>query len=188
MGNLPCSSRTQEFSNNPAGGSAQRDRVQRQTSVTLPKSRARRFERFVIAILTCPVLCMPTSDYAAEAMELITASEASLPNAVPRGITRSPGIRLVSPPAGAKAVASPFPFKIEFAPHGGAHIDPATVRLTYLKLPLVDLTPRIGPYLTGSGIQIPNAQVPPGKHALKLEMRDSDGRTAETLISLIVLR
>lgn len=188
MGNLPFSSRTQEFSNNATGGSADSDGARCETSVTLRKPWARRFERFFIALLTCPILCVPTWGYGAQAMELITASEARLPNAIPRGITRSPGIRLVSPPAGAKAVASPFPFKIEFAPHGGAHIDPATVRLTYLKLPLVDLTPRIGPYLTGSGIQIPSAQVPPGKHALKLEMRDSDGRTAETLISLTVLR
>ncbi len=98
-----------------------------------------------------------------------------------RAITRGPGIRLLSPnDVSAKA----FPFKLAFEPRGGAQIQPDSVRIEYLKQPLVDLTPRLAGALRGNAIELPAAAVPPGSHPLRVSVRDSEGREAHAIIHL----
>ena len=70
------------------------------------------------------------------ATPLITTKESQLPNAQgelkTRGISRGPGIRVVSPET---EVKSPFDLKVQFEPRGGNKIDPTSVKVTYLKSP-----------------------------------------------------
>ncbi len=127
----------------------------------------------------------------AQAGPLITESEARLPAAaavVTRGITRGPAIKLVSPDPAAEGVKSPFSLKVVFEPRGGAKIDPASVKLSYLKSPAVDLTERIRPGLSEKGIQIDGAEAPPGEHQIRLTVQDSEGRQASTVILLKVVQ
>ncbi|MTJ84136.1 MAG: hypothetical protein F8N37_24385 [Telmatospirillum sp.] len=123
----------------------------------------------------------------AAATTLITDDEAKRPNdaqvSATRGITRGPSIRYEAPQTG-PAGHAPFDFKVQFEPHGGATIDPAHIKVTYLKVPNVDLTDRLKPYITADGINMPKAQVPAGEHPLKIEVEDSDGRSSEAMISL----
>lgn len=115
---------------------------------------------------------------------LITEDEAKSPNmAVPttRAITRGPGIRLVSPN---EVSAKAFPFKVAFEPRGGAQIQPDSVRIEYLKQPLIDLTPRLAGALRGNLIELSAAAVPPGSHPLRVSVRDSEGREAHAIIHL----
>ncbi|MDR3438625.1 hypothetical protein [Telmatospirillum sp.] len=121
------------------------------------------------------------------AATLITDNEAHLPtqSEAPRGITRSPTILLDTPHA-AVAAHKPFEFKIEVQPHGGATIDPTKVHVTYLKEPAIDLTQRLRPFVTASGIDMPDAEAPAGDHPLRIDVEDSDGRTSHTVITLAV--
>lgn len=115
---------------------------------------------------------------------LITEEEAKAPNmAVPitRAITRGPGIRLVTPN---EVSAKAFPFKLAFEPRGGAQIQPDSVRIEYLKQPLVDLTPRLTGAIRATGIELSAVAVPPGNHPLRVSVRDSEGREAQTIIHL----
>ncbi|PKU22349.1 hypothetical protein [Telmatospirillum siberiense] len=117
---------------------------------------------------------------------LITEQEARLPNdlqgeAEVRSITRAPTIAFVAP-GNTAATQVPFPLVIRLSPHGGARIDPASVRVTYLKLPNIDLTDRLRPYLSPTGIAMPEAIVPAGTHVLKVDVTDSDGRRASARI------
>ena len=41
---------------------------------------------------------------------------------------------------------------------------------------LVDITSRLKPYITATGIEIPNAIVPPGTYALQVTVSDAGGR------------
>jgi len=50
--------------------------------------------------------------------------------------------------------------------------------VTYLKSPVVDLTSRIKPFVQPAGIDMPDAQLPPGEHLLRIDIKDSDGRPA----------
>jgi hypothetical protein len=124
-------------------------------------------------------------------VQLITPAEAQLPplkGAVPgatRGITRGPRIELVEMPSDG-ALHSPMHLQLKFQAFGGAQVDPSAVQVTYLKSPEVDLTSRVKPYVQASGIDVPEAVLPPGDHVLRVDVRDTDGRTGTTSFTLKV--
>src|SRR5690348_11375620 len=85
----------------------------------------------------------------AVAMQLITEDEAKLPPpkgaiaADRRGILRGPKVDFISP---GDTVHSPLHLQLKFEAFGGAKIDPDSVKMTFLRTPNVDLTPRIKPF------------------------------------------
>jgi hypothetical protein len=111
---------------------------------------------------------------------LITPEEAKLPApkqiAPGRAITRGPRIEV----AGIEDVKlhSPLHFSLLFRAFGGSSIDLDSVSVTYLRGSNIDLTQRVRPFLRPSGIDIPDAEVPPGDHAIRIDLKDSDGRIA----------
>lgn len=130
----------------------------------------------------CAVLLALLAASPASALQLITPTEAALPadHHRVRGISRGPTVVVVSPLPGAGTIKSPLRLKVRFEPHGSARIDVDSVLLTYVKEPAVDLTQRIRPYIAASGIDVEDAEVPPGTHTLRLDVTDSDGRTSST--------
>jgi hypothetical protein len=134
---------------------------------------------FTCAAVFGAVTAMPIP---ARAAPLITAEEAALPpqkGAVlnsGRGITRGPKIQV--PDAETGAQTSPMRFQVKFQTFGGSSIDLEALKVTYLKTPVVDLTPRIKPFAQPNGIDMPDAQLPPGDHLVRVDIKDSDGRAA----------
>ena len=128
---------------------------------------------------------------AAAAVDLITEEEARLP-AVPKmatrgGITRGPSIKVVSPnPDG--QVKAPFAMKVDFQQHGGSKIDAGSVKVTYLRKPAVDLTPRLKASISESGIHLTDARVPAGAHDIKIDVTDAEGRTKSETVSFTVVK
>lgn len=124
---------------------------------------------------------------AAAATTLIADDEAKVPDSPPevrtRGISRGPAVAFEEPRAGVVEHA-PFEFKVKLEAHGGAAINPAKLRVTYLKTPSIDLTERLRPFVTAQGIDMPAAEVPAGEHLLRIEVEDSDGRATQTTITL----
>ena len=120
---------------------------------------------------------------------LITADEAKLPpprGAVAvdrRGITRGPKIDFISQ---GDEVHSPLHFQLKFESFGGAKIDPDSVKVTYLRTPNVDLTPRIKSFIKATGIDMPDAEMPAGDHMVRVDIKDSDGRAGSTSFILKV--
>ena len=131
------------------------------------------------AVFLATLLAMPAAAYAAA---LITPEEAALPamkGAVAnsnRGITRGPKITV----AEESAAKSPIRFQVKFQPLGGSTIDTDGVKIIYLKQPNVDLTPRVKPFLQPTGIDMPDAQLPPGDHLVRIDVKDSEGRVSTT--------
>lgn len=127
----------------------------------------------------------------AYAEQLITAAEAALP-APPelgltlRGITRGPAIDQIEPSPDAKDVASPLSLKVGFTARNNATIDPSSVKLTYVKSPSVDLTERMKAFVTPGGIDMKQAELPPGNHVIRIDLKDSQGRPSTTTIKLSV--
>ena len=118
---------------------------------------------------------------------LITQAEAELPNvtAVTRGLTRGPGIEQLAPNP-SQTTMSPVSLMIKFVPRNNVAIDPASVKLIYLKSKPIDLTERIKKYVTADGIDMVQAEVPPGTHMMRLEVKDQQGRNGFTIIKFIV--
>lgn len=111
---------------------------------------------------------------------LVTPAEGRLPPAVKAGpvsraITRGPRIEFTSLTDPSK---SPVRLRFKFEAFGGAAVNLNSLRLMYLKNPLIDLTDRIKPYVKADGIDMPQAEFPVGEHQMRLELSDSDGRTA----------
>lgn len=138
---------------------------------------------FPALLLACAVFCQP-----AHAFKLISENEADLPAATPvppfRAITRGPGIKQIQPDPSAGLIRSPVTLQVAFEPRGGAKIDPASIRLTYLKSTPIDLSSRAGQGISEKGISLMNAEIPPGEHDIQVSLQDSEGRKAQHVIKL----
>lgn len=123
----------------------------------------------------------------AQAAPLITEKEAALPSATgelkTRGIARGPGIKVISPDPSA-AVKGAFDLKVNFESRGGNKIDPSSVRVTYMKSPAVDLTPRLKSGISEGGIDFSKAEVPSGEHTLRITVKDADGRETNSVLTI----
>jgi hypothetical protein len=141
----------------------------------------------VFAALALVIVAAPC----AHAEVLITKAEAELPTptgagaGATRGLTRGPGIEQLSPNPH-KSMASPLPLLIKFVPRNDVEIDPASVKVTYLKSKPIDLTARIKRHVTADGIDMSQAEVPPGTHLMRIEVTDKQGRKGSTVIKLNV--
>jgi hypothetical protein len=130
----------------------------------------------------------------ARAFQLITVEEASypaatLPEVEIRGSpTRRPQIIVVSPPPNAGLVHSPLDLKLRFRAFGGTEIAPDSVVVTYLKNPLIDITQRIKSFIAQSGIDIMQAEVPPGLHKFLVRLKDKNGLPGQAEFSFEVAK
>lgn len=121
---------------------------------------------------------------------LVMPEEAALANAEsspglrkrgidPRG---GPVIELLKPSPGQ---ASRTPVEVDVKFHARqSPIDESTIQVTLLKIINVDLTDRIRPYTTSSGIHIPNANLPSGRHAVRIKLADREGNASSTQMTL----
>lgn len=127
---------------------------------------------------------------------LISPQEAQLPPARTHGIeapvgadrggvTRDPDVIVQSPRS---AVGSPFPLRITFQAHNGARVDPASVNVTLLTNPSVDLSRRLTPYTSAGGISLDQAEAPAGDYRIRIEIMDDGGHIGSRLLDLKVLR
>lgn len=118
---------------------------------------------------------------------LISADEAKLPppkgavGVATRGITRGPKVAYIG---AADATKSPMRLQLKFESFGGAKIDTDSLKVTYVKTPSVDLTPRLKPFVKPDGIDMPDAELPAGDHLIRVDVKDSDGRSTSTSFTL----
>lgn len=133
-------------------------------------------------VLVATLLSMTA--HGALAGTLITEAEAALPgaagNVTMRGVTRGPTIKMITP----GQIKSPFDLKVKFEAHGGATIEPGSVKVVYLKSPVVDITDRVKAFVTPDGIDMAKAEVPAGQHIIRFDVKDSDGRSGSTTVQL----
>jgi hypothetical protein len=117
----------------------------------------------------------------ADAMQLVTPAEAALPfGDMPalelRGSPlRRPHVDVVAPAVRGGVVSSPLHIIMRFHAFGGAKIDSQSIVVTYKKQPMVNITTRILPYVSATGIDLPDAEVPPGLHEFRILVRDDGG-------------
>jgi len=139
--------------------------------------------------LSFVVFCGTLSTFNLNAAPLVTAQEAALPPAsgtlATRGISRGPAVKLNSPEADTP-IQSPFDLKFTFEARGESKIDPSSVKVVYMKTPIVDLTPRLKNAITPTGIDFQKADLPVGTHVLKVTVKDTEGRETNSIINLVI--
>jgi hypothetical protein len=84
----------------------------------------------------------------------------------------------VDAPGSGGQVSTPFPVKIRFIPASGAKINLDTVKVDVLKLVPISLLSRVKPYLTATGIDVPEAKIPTGTYQVRVMVTDDQGRMA----------
>jgi hypothetical protein len=145
---------------------------------------------FCAVLLGTFILTLQPPPDARAGVVLITPEEAQLPTPkgvfAARAVTRGPRIDLAGPDA--NEVHSPLRLQLKFRGFGGASINLDSLRVTYLKMPNVDLTSRVRPYAQPTGIEIPDAEAPQGEHLVRVEVHDSEGRRTVTTFLLSVAR
>jgi hypothetical protein len=144
--------------------------------------------RFFFAILLTTFIWMTHPLAARAGVVLITPEEAQLPTPkgvyASRAVTRGPRIDLAGPDT--NEVRSPLRLQLKFRGFGGATINLDSLRVTYVKVPNVDLTSRVRAYAQPTGIEIPEAEAPPGEHLVRVEVQDSEGRRTNTTFLLSI--
>lgn len=121
---------------------------------------------------------------------LVSPQEASQPKARalvaaksdpggPRVVVRSPGA--------VKEVRPPVNIDVGFEPQAGSGIDLSSLKVTYLAIFDVDITDRLAPYLTPSGIRAEGADLPPGDHTIEIAVKDGAGRKSVERLNFKVL-
>ena len=134
---------------------------------------------YLTLMMACAVNVVVGSPQAYASHLLISEGEAKLPPpkgavaADRRGITRGPKIEFV---AAGEQNHSPLHLQLRFESFGGAKIDPDSLKVTYLRTPNVDLTDRVRSFARATGLDMPDAELPPGDHMIRVDIKDSDGR------------
>lgn len=123
---------------------------------------------------------------------LITALEAARAPAATstRALFPGPAVTLAAPSTVdlARPITGAFRLALTFTPRNGATIKPSGVKLVYLKAPLVDLTPRVLPSISASGIDLRNVVLPPGEHHFRVMVVDSDGHLGSKTFTVLVAK
>lgn len=151
------------------------------------------------AIIICLVMAIGTvftafSNAQTRRIMLITADEAKRPRVLTAGlsfragISRGPAIELLSPKPSEKSVVSPVHLQLKFEGHGGAQIDEDLFKLTDVSNPAVDLTDRVKDFTKPAGIDVPEAEMPPGTYTIRAEIKDKDGRVGFLTFNLKVIK
>lgn len=126
-----------------------------------------------------------------EGVWLITESEALL-SAAPMARsgaslpTNGPLIRIQSPLLDGE-LTPPFPVEVLFEPRpGGAPVQMETLKITYLKMVEIDVTERFKPHLKETRLFVEKANIPAGRHRLKISIADREGNITAAIFQLTV--
>jgi hypothetical protein len=119
--------------------------------------------RAAFAIAAFFTLGMAGPAWAQSSVVLITEPEANLPALPTESLTTRAGVT-----RGPKVLPS--------------------VKVTYLKNPTVDLTKRLTASTQADGIDVAAAEIPPGVHHIRVNVKDSEGRAGAASFALKVAR
>lgn len=100
-------------------------------------------------------------------------------------INAGPEIEILKPVDGGR-VPSPVEVAVRFIPRLDA-VDLASLKVSIVKFITIDITDRIRPYATAEGIQLKEANIPSGKHRVRIAVSDKAGGVSSKEFWLEVL-
>jgi hypothetical protein len=134
----------------------------------------------------------------AYAFQLITADDTRQkpggidPTIEEKGPIPGPIISVLLPTDHAE-LRSPVEFDVRFRSFAGSTVDVTTIRIAYVRDPWIDLTKRVrnrlGPKgFDPTGFKFDDGEVVPGTHTIRIEVRDTDGRSGVAYTTFTVVR
>ena len=122
-------------------------------------------------------------------MVLLTEEEGAVNEApsglyeVARVLNDGPDISIITPERNDK-YTSPLKIIINFIAKAGNDIDLAKLKVECLKIIIIDLTKRVLPYTTKEGIKIDKAELPKGKHKIRVTIGDVAGGITQEIFTV----
>lgn len=119
---------------------------------------------------------------------LVTADEArmSTVRAVVKELDNGPTIKINSPKNGS-VLNGPFRLYVEIVKKAdGADVDMKTLKVNYLKMITINITPRVKSYIEGTKLDVPQAEFPAGDHRTEIYIEDVDGNVSTKLFTVTV--
>jgi hypothetical protein len=95
-----------------------------------------------------------------------------------------PLIEVLKPVQGAP-LAVPLEIAVKFVPRS-AQVDLSSLRVMVMKFIDIDITDRVRPFATQTGIQIPDAKLPAGEHMVRISVADTSGGISQKQLTLTV--
>ena len=134
----------------------------------------------------------PTAATSHKPLVLVTPKEAMAPDP-PGGLLgreeegddKGPEIVVFSPEDRSR-LAAPVAVRVRFAPRGAA-VDLKTLKVTYVKWINIDLTDRLRPYVSAEGIDVKEADLPKGRHTVRISIGDAAKRTSARTLQFEVI-
>ena len=127
-----------------------------------------------------------------DAVTLLTEEEGAMREALPgfyelsRALNDGPEIQIITPKSNNEYKA-PLKVSILFIPNENNDVDLSKLKVECLKFITINITKRILPFATKEGINIENAELPKGKHKIRVTVGDSKGGiTKEVFIAKII--
>lgn len=122
---------------------------------------------------------------------LISPEEAAFAPAREESLIRSRGLNGKGPridvlkPADDAPQQSPLEILVRFHPNPAA-VNPESVKVQLVKFITIDITDRVKPYLSETGIDVKEAKIPTGTHLVRISVSDGKGETSSREIELQV--
>lgn len=122
---------------------------------------------------------------------LISPEEAAFAPAPEESLIRSRGLNNKGPridvlkPAEDAPQQSPLEIQVRFYPNPAA-VNPESVKVQLVKFISIDITDRVKPYLSETGINVKEANIPSGTHLVRITVSDGKGETNSREIELQV--
>lgn len=147
---------------------------------------------FVLAVTAA--FAGPGAAVDAAPLKLITEEEARMePYAGAMMMMRAMGgpvIKVVRPDQAdgqqVPVLGRPVHISVRFEPLSNAKVDMASLKVVYLKLWGIDITDRLKPYVSGEAIDAPEADIPPGEHSIRVDIKDTSGRQSSQVFRFVV--
>lgn len=145
-----------------------------------------------MALVGCAVwLVVGAQPVGAEELWLISPEEAAARPASEDSLIRSRGLNDRGPkidvlkPVEDTPQQSPLEILIRFYPNPAA-VNPESVKVQLVKFISIDITDRVKPYLSETGIDVKEAKIPAGTHLVRISVSDGKGETSSREIELQV--
>jgi len=145
--------------------------------------------RVVIDFEVFFLLSMTSGAFCGDSVLLVTMEEAAQPpiRASVEELNDGPIISIISPENDA-TLSGPFRLYIEVEKRAdGADVRMDTLKVRYIKMVPIDITDRVRVYISGTNLDVPNAEFPTGEHRAEIYIEDSEGNASSKLFHVKVV-
>jgi hypothetical protein len=150
--------------------------------------------KIVLVLIAFAVLAPTAALAAGEPVILLTPEEGAMADIPPSGLIdimagfdTGPGIQVLQPDVGGNPLRPPITILVKFSPAPDRPVDLFSLKVECLKIINIDITKRVVPFATKTGINVENAAFPPGEHRLRITLGDTSGGITQKVFYVKIL-